>query len=131
MAKTSALVFRVTDEEKAALKSLAEAAGVSVSDLLRRMARESISHGPDFFIEDRNLIIGMTRMLSSLGRNINQIARKVNSGQCKMDPLSEKKLGEISAAVQATRLTLKKTVENAKKRRVILRAAGRGKNRER
>lgn len=125
LAKTTTLMFRVTDEEKAALKSLADSCGVSVSVLLRRMARASVSHGPEFFAEDQERIVFLTRLIRSLGNNINQIARKVNSGQCKTDPLSVKRIEELNKTIELTRLSLFKIVENAKKRRVILRAAAR------
>jgi len=128
MSKTTALMFRVTEDEKQALQKLAEKLGITISELMRRIARETISHGPSFFTFEHKAVSAMTRQLSALGRNINQIARRVNSGQCQADPLSQGQISELKTTVAEARAILISVLDNSRSRRVILRKTGRGKN---
>jgi len=127
MAKTSAVVIRFNEDEKDALRDLAQSYGISVSELMRRLAREAVSVGPSFFPEERKALAAATRQLSALGRNINQIARRVNSGQCQADPLSMEQIGQIKAEIANFGGIANRMKANAKERRVILRSAGRAK----
>ena len=62
---------RAWPEEKAGLKQLAETLGETPSRVIRRLIREAINGGPDYFEDGREEIRRMRRQLTAIGRNLN------------------------------------------------------------
>lgn len=77
---TAAARLRLTPDEMAGLKAIATAQGVTVARLLRRMVREVITGGPDLFDDGIKALSETARQLAAAGRNLNQIAATLNSG---------------------------------------------------
>lgn len=72
---------RLSETEFAALSSVASAVDLSVSEILRRLARSYAGLGPSFEGETRQRIRDMTVQMRAIGVNINQVARLMNSGR--------------------------------------------------
>lgn len=77
----SRVVFaRLREAEEAGLKHLAARLGQTPSRIIRRLIREAITGGPDYF-DDGLLELGrMHRELAAIGSNLNQLARAANRG---------------------------------------------------
>ena len=71
---------RLREEEWAALKQLAENLDQTPSRLIRRLIREAINGGPDYFDDGVLDLRRMYRELNSLGSNLNQLSRAANRG---------------------------------------------------
>ena len=71
---------RLTVPEHGELKALAKRQDVTVSRLLRRAVREMVTGGPDLFDDGLKSLSETARQLAAAGRNLNQIAAKLNSG---------------------------------------------------
>ena len=77
----SRVVFaRLREAEEAGLKHLAARLGQTPSRIIRRLIREAVTGGPDYF-DDGLLELGrMHRELAAIGSNLNQLARAANRG---------------------------------------------------
>ena len=71
---------RLREEEDAALKKLAADLGQTPSRLLRRLIREALTGGPDYFDDGAIDLLRMHRELAAIGRNLNQLSRTANQG---------------------------------------------------
>ena len=71
---------RVRLDEHEAFKQLAQHLGQKPGRLLRRLVRQAITGGPDFFADGVLEIRTMHRQLAGIGRNLNQLARAANRG---------------------------------------------------
>ena len=72
---------RLRDEEWAGLKQLAENLGATPSRIIRRLIREALTGGPDYF-DDGVLDLRMiSRELNSIGSNLNQLSRAASLGR--------------------------------------------------
>lgn len=71
---------RVRPDEHAAFKHLAQQLDQKPGRLLRRLVRQAVTGGPDYFDDGVLEIRTMHRQLASIGRNLNQLARAVNRG---------------------------------------------------
>ncbi len=71
---------RLREDEWAGLKQLAEHLGQTPSRLLRRLIREAVTGGPDYFDDGVLDLRRMHRELASIGRNLNQLSRAANQG---------------------------------------------------
>ena len=77
-AKTSSLRVRVNAEEHAALQRLAESLDEKPSRVVRRLVREAVTGGPEYFHDGLVEMRAAHRELAAVGRNINQLARAAN-----------------------------------------------------
>ena len=73
--------FRARPAEYAGLTALSQALNVPPSRLLRRLLREAITGGPDYFKDDVKEIRMMHVHLAAVGRNLNQLVRAANRGE--------------------------------------------------
>ena len=73
--------IRVSDGELAALKSLAIARGLSVSELLRRAAQCIRMPARRFDQGDAAILVKMLGELGRIGGNLNQLTRRANGGK--------------------------------------------------
>ena len=71
---------RLRDEEWAGLKQLAENLGETPSRIIRRLVREALNGGPDYFDDGVLDLRRMYRELNSIGSNLNQLSRAANRG---------------------------------------------------
>ena len=72
---------RLREEEWAGLAQLAENLGETPSRVIRRLIREALTGGPDYFDDGLIDLRRMHRELASIGRNLNQMTKAVNRGQ--------------------------------------------------
>lgn len=77
-AKTSSLRVRVNPHEYEALQRLASSLDQKPSQVVRRLVREAITGGPEYFANGVGEIRAAHRELAAVGRNINQLARAAN-----------------------------------------------------
>ena len=66
--------------EDQGLKQLAENLGETPSRVIRRLIREAINGGPDYFDDGVLDLRRMYRELNSIGSNLNQLSRAANRG---------------------------------------------------
>lgn len=121
--KTRVLQLRVTDAEQSALASLAESRGVSTSEYHRRLLREAISCGAEFFPDDVLELQKLRRQVRAVGKNVNQIAKALNTGKVAPDQV---RLDSVAAAGEQTKAVADKLalmIDDARDRRVRLRKA--------
>ena len=71
---------RLREEEWAGLKQLAENLGETPSRIIRRLIREALNGGPDYFDDGVLDLRRMYRELNSIGSNLNQLSRAANRG---------------------------------------------------
>ena len=74
------LHVRLREAEYAGLQELAGALGQTPSRVLRRLIREALTGGPDYFKDELVDRRGLVRELIATGRNLNQLARAANRG---------------------------------------------------
>lgn len=72
---------RLRLEEDTGLKQLAAALNVPPSRIVRRLIREAINGGPDYFADGEKEIRMMHVHLAAVGRNLNQLVRAANRGE--------------------------------------------------
>jgi len=82
--KSEAQRVRLTVDENAALKALAEEMGVKPSKLIRRLIREAVNQGPDFFDDGVKELRETNRQIAAIGRNLNRLVLMMNAG----DPIN-------------------------------------------
>jgi len=78
MAKSDSLRVWVRPNERKALQKLADSLGVKPSQVVRRVVREAITGGPEYFGDGLKELQTAHRELAAVGRNINQLARAAN-----------------------------------------------------
>ena len=76
--RSEALRVRVNQEERAGLMRLAASIEQKPSRVLRRLIREAVTGGPDFFDDGLNELRMAHQQLAAVGRNINQLAKAAN-----------------------------------------------------
>lgn len=115
------MAFRLPQDMKDELAGFAEAHGVSASEVVRRAVDEMVSHGPSFFPDETAALLGYRRELKALGINVNQAARKVNSGEVLQDPLDRDLMEQILSNIGEVSDYLLAMATRRKNRRTILR----------
>lgn len=73
--------IRVSDAELSALKSLAAARGLSLSDLLRRAGLGTRMPARHFDQADAVILVRTLGELGRIGGNLNQLVRRANAGK--------------------------------------------------
>jgi len=121
MAETISISIRLRAHEKKALFDLAEKRGVSASEVARRLIREAVYHGPTFFEDELKQVIALNREVAAVGRNLNQIARRVNSGEVKERPLTKKLIQQLAFNQKRCHDILHEMIKNSRFRRAALR----------
>lgn len=77
--RSEATRVRLNAEEKSGLKELAEALGEKEGRILRRLLREALNGGPEYFLDGLEELRSAHREVASVGRNFNQLVRAVNA----------------------------------------------------
>lgn len=117
--KTRTYHFRLTEAEHNALEKFCGDQKRSV--VLRRMIRETISHGPSFFPEEISELKKLQNQIRAVGKNINQIARLVNVGKVTSDPISYTDFQAYKSQIDVVSDYLSRLVKSSEQRRVHLR----------
>ena len=117
---------RLWPEEKEGLAQLAEILGETPSRVMRRLLREAINGGPDYFEDRRYEIRGLRRQLSALGRNLNQLVRQIHRGELVAGDDVRRAVNACNVQVEAVRVIYLRAVEAAAARgwRPLFREAG-------
>ncbi|MCY4560538.1 MAG: plasmid mobilization relaxosome protein MobC [Chloroflexi bacterium] len=71
---------RLRADEEAGLKKLAADLGQPPSRIIRRLIREALTGGPDYFDDGVLDLRRLHRELAAIGRNLNQLSRVANQG---------------------------------------------------
>jgi hypothetical protein len=77
--KSEAQRVRLTMDENQALKKLALEMGVKPSKLIRRLIREAVNQGPDFFDDGIKELRETNRQIGAIGRNLNRLVLMMNT----------------------------------------------------
>ena len=129
--KTRAINVRLTEAERMELKRQAELRGVTSARYVRRLIREALSYGPDFFANEDALLEQLREDVKSVGRNVNQIARTLNawnkhSADLKAGIMTINIpgiLGETQVTIKDVGEYIEKTRTDSEQRRLLLRRA--------
>lgn len=78
--RSQAVRVRLREEERAAFQQFAAQVGQTPSRIIRRLIREAITAGPDYFDDGLSELRQMRRALDRVGGNLNQLARAANAG---------------------------------------------------
>lgn len=118
MPASHVFTVRLSPEENTALAKSAAEYGVKRSRIVRRLVRELIRKRPDYFDQEKNELRALSQQLSAMGRNLNQIARKLNFDEGFSGSELEHDLTRTRAELKAVRAYLGKEVEAATRRTV-------------
>jgi len=123
--RTEALRVRVRDDEREALNRLAKALDRKPSELLRRLVREAVNGGPDYFDDGLDELRTAHRELAAVGRNINQLAKAANREKPIVAAELRSELAEVKARVEDVASVYRGAVERARHRMVNRQREGR------
>jgi len=121
MTKTVSLSFRFTPAEKDALFKLAEQRGITASEVVRRLVRETVFHGPTFFDDQISEAFKLRLEVARVGQNLNQVAKQIHSGQCETDPIKYEMIKSLLVNYSAVSELMRKVLHASKFRKAILR----------
>ena len=88
------------------------------SRIVRRLIREAITQGPDFFDDGVGELRSAHRELAAVGRNINQLARSANQGEKVMPVQLKRNLAAAKLQVERVAAVYRDAVERARQRTV-------------
>lgn len=117
-AKTSSLRVRVNPEEHAALQRLAKSLDEKPSQVVRRLVREAITGGPEYFEDGLAEIRAAHRELAAVGRNINQLARAANRDERVVSKDLRRNLAAAKQQVERVATLYREAVERVQQRNV-------------
>ena len=70
--------MRIRSDEREAFTKLARSLQKRPSELLRRLVREAVTGGPDYFADGLHELREAHRQLAAVGRNVNQLLKLAN-----------------------------------------------------
>ena len=117
-AKTSSLRVRVNAEEHAALQRLAESLDEKPSQVVRRLLREAITGGPEYFEDGLAEMRAAHRELAAVGRNINQLARAANRDERVVSKDLRRNLAAAKQQIDRVAVLYRIAVERVQQRNV-------------
>ena len=115
---SDSLRVRIHSEERVALGKLAKSLDVKPSRIVRRLIREAITEGPDFFDDGIRELRSAHRELAAVGRNINQLARSANQGERVVPAQLKRNLAAAKLQVERVADFYREAVERARQRTV-------------
>ena len=110
---------RLRPAEDLAFKQLATALNQPPGRVLRRLVREAITGGPDFFADGVSELRAAHRELAAVGRNLNQLVRAANRGEVLLGPEIAPTLTALQNRVETVEQLYGVAVEAAALRTVI------------
>jgi hypothetical protein len=115
--KTQSLQIRLTADENAAFKKLANDIGVTRARLARKLFREAINNEIDLLIDEELLLKAAIRQLTGVANNLNQVTKALHAGLIS-SILDEKELLMIIRGTIAARNELISIIRQTIKREV-------------
>ncbi len=107
------LQTRVSPEEKKAFNEMCKTEGVKPAQALRRQVRIALRNGPDFCKDELLLLRHANMQLVAIGRNLNQVTRKINQDE---GDVSQRLLADLQTTIDAHRGTLAKLTSRSTRR---------------
>ena len=117
--RSSMVHVRLHDPEAAALKALAENLGQSPSRIIRRLIREAITGGPDYFKDELVELSRMSRELAAIGRNLNQLSRAANRGEAVSGPAVRRVVNASMVQMEGVKRLYDQALETVAQRAVV------------
>ena len=115
---SDSLRVRIHAEERQALGRLAKSLDEKPSRIVRRLVREAITEGPDFFDDGVAELRAAHRELAAVGRNINQLARAANQREPVVSAKLKRNLAAAKLQVERVADLYRAAVERARQRTV-------------
>ena len=109
---------RLRPEEAAGLKQFAANLGQSPSRIIRRLIREAINGGPDYFKDELVDLRGATRELAAIGRNLNQLSHAANRGEAVSGPTVRRVVNAALVQTEAVKALYVQALETVAERAV-------------
>lgn len=98
MKKDKWIHIKCTEEERTKMKQKAEAAGMPLSELVRR----SLERTNTWTVHDRNAVYSVSKELARIGNNLNQLARWANTEKSGLDAVQViSSLGQLEEELEA------------------------------
>lgn len=117
-AMSDSLRVRVHADERIALGRLAKSLDEKPSRLVRRLVREAITQGPDFFDDGVVELRAAHRELAAVGRNINQLAKAANKNERVVPAQLKRNLAAAKLQVERLAEIYREAVERSRRRTV-------------
>ena len=117
-AMSDALRVRIHADERIALGRLAKSLDEKPSRLVRRLVREAITQGPDFFDDGLTELRATHRELAAVGRNINQLAKAANKDERVVPAQLKRNLAAAKLQVERLAEIYREAVERSRRRTV-------------
>ncbi len=117
-AMSDALRVRIHADERIALGRLAKSLDEKPSRLVRRLVREAITQGPDFFDDGLAELRAAHRELAAVGRNINQLAKAANKDERVVPAHLKRNLAAAKLQVERLAEIYREAVERSRRRTV-------------
>jgi hypothetical protein len=83
--KDEMVCFRLTKPEADALRAFCAGHSLSVTEVMRRMAKAAAGFGPTFTGEGRTEVVELTRQLRTVGINLNQAVQHMHAARALPD----------------------------------------------
>jgi len=125
--KTRPIVFRATEYECEKLDELVtqynsrekNTGRINRNQLLQAAVRNLVGLGPEFLNPEIQALKETNRYLLGIGRNVNQLVKKIHQGELEADAFTEKYLKTIAAYVVESREHIETIVQRNQKRAQI------------
>ena len=101
--RSSSVRVRLREEERTAFQQFAAQLGQTPSRIIRRLIREAITAGPDYFDDGLLELRQMRRELARIGGNLNQLVRTANAGAAVEGAELRRVLNAVSVQVEAVK----------------------------
>ena len=110
--------IRLHLDEDQALTELAEYLGQPPSRIIRRLIREAINGGPDYFQDGLLELRRMRAELAAIGGNLNQLSRAANAGRVLHGDDVRAVTSALLVQVEAIQALYSKAIRTTRKRAV-------------
>ena len=110
---------RLREQEAAALRRIADQVQEPPSRLIRRLIREAVTGGPDFFDDDKIELRRLSREMNAIGRNLNMLVRSIYRGEQVAPNDLRRVINAARAQLEVVGETYQKAVEAACHRSIV------------
>ena len=117
--RSEAVRVRLNRDEKRALVKFAETLDERPSRVMRRLIREAVSGGPDYFDDGLAEIRETHRQLAAIGRNLNQLTKLAHKGEALLPSDVMPELEAIKKEVHTAAEHYRSAVARARARSVV------------
>ena len=84
--------------------------------VMQAMVRNFVGLGPTFLADELMELKETNRRLLGIGRNLNQVVKRIHAGEVNADVLTQRYLDEVAAYVRATKDSVDNLVAHNQKR---------------